>query len=77
MQDMGEEPVDIEAIEKAGYLKLDEYTAKQWKYSFVGSNPFTQVWAVSTGEMKGGAGHTIIYDIRTGIFSGWGIPESK
>ncbi len=73
-QDLGEEPSSIDELEELQYLEIDEGTKKQWNFTLMGQNPVTQIEAVSTSEMKGGAGHTILFDIETGRFSGYGLP---
>lgn len=76
-QDLGKTPKSIHELIENKYLVMEEKLLKEWKFSLVGSNPITQIKAVSTSEMVEGTGHTIVYDIQTGRFSGWGIPESK
>ena len=74
-QDFGEEPKSVEELIEQQYLELDEITAKEWTFHLIGSNPITIIEAVSTSEMKGGAGHVIIFDIQTGRFMGYGLPS--
>jgi len=75
-QDRSEDPTDVAQLEEEGYLDIDEATKKQWTFTIIGSNPITQIEAVSTSEMKGGAGHVVTYNVDTGIFEGYGLPTS-
>lgn len=72
-QDNFEEPKSVKELVELGYLALDEETAKQWRFSFIGSDPITQIEAVSTSKMKGGPGHVVLFDIQTGRFMGYGL----
>lgn len=76
-QDKSEDPTDVQQLEDQGYLELDESTKKQWTFTIIGSNPITQIEAVSTSEMKGGAGHTVTYNVDTGTFEGYGLPSEE
>lgn len=73
-QDYGEDPSSVEELQELEYLTIDEGTERQWTFSLIGSNPVTQIEGISTAEMKGGAGHVVLYDIQTGRFSGYGLP---
>ncbi len=75
IQDYGDEPKSVEELVELGYLALDQETSQQWVFSFVGQNPITAIEAVSTGKMRGGAGHVILFDIQTGRFMGYGLPS--
>lgn len=75
-QDIGEDPGSVEELEEDGYLTIDEGTSRQWELSLIG-NPVTQIEAISTAEMKGGAGHVILYDVQTGRFTGYGLPTDE
>jgi type IV pilus assembly protein PilE len=76
-QDHGEDASDINQLEQGGYLDVDESTKKQWDFSIVGANPITQLKAISTSEMRGGAGHEVTYNVDTGIFEGYGLPVAE
>jgi prepilin-type N-terminal cleavage/methylation domain-containing protein len=76
-QDTGEDPTDVEQLEEQGYLDIDESTKKQWTFTIIGSDPITQIEAVSLPEMKGGAGHVVTYNVETGIFEGYGLPSEE
>ena len=73
-QDYGEDPSSVEELQEQEYLEIDEGTLRQWSFSLIGSNPITQIEAVSTAEMKGGAGHVVLFDVETGRFTGYGLP---
>ncbi|MDP8228079.1 MAG: prepilin-type N-terminal cleavage/methylation domain-containing protein [Candidatus Electryoneaceae bacterium] len=75
-QDLGEEPTSVEELEELEYLEIDEGTLRQWTFSIVG-DPVQQIEAISTAEMKGGAGHTILFDAQTGKFTGYGLPSGE
>lgn len=74
-QDYGEDPSSVEELQEQEYLEIDEGTLRQWSFSLIGSNPITQIEAVSTAEMKGGAGHVVLFDVETGRFTGYGLPS--
>ncbi len=76
-QDYGEDPTSVEELEEMEYLEIDEGTTRSWTLSLIGSNPVTQIEAISTAEMKGGAGHVVLYDVQTGRFSGYGLPTDE
>lgn len=76
-QDKSEDATDVDQLEELGYLDIDESTKKQWTFTIIGSNPITQIEAVSTSEMKGGAGHVVTYNVDTGTFEGYGLPTEE
>jgi len=76
-QDTSEDPTDIQQLEDLGYLDIDEATKKQRSFSIIGSDPITQIEAVSLPEMKGGAGHVVTFNVETGIFEGYGLPSDE
>lgn len=73
-QDFGIDPSSVEELIELEYLEPDEGTLRQWTFNLIG-NPVTQIEAVSTAEMKGGAGHVVLFDVQTGRFSGYGLPS--
>ena len=73
-QDIGEDPSSVEQLQELEYLEIDEGTERQWTFTLIGSDPVTQIEGVSTAEMKGGAGHVVLFDVETGRFSGYGLP---
>jgi len=75
-QDRGADPGSVEELEQLGYLTVDELTKKQWKFTLIG-NPVQAIEAVSTAEMKGGAGHQVKYDFQTGRFTGYGLATEE
>lgn len=76
-QDRSEDTPDVETLEELGYLDIDRATKKQWTFTIIGSDPITQIEAVSTGDMKGGAGKIVTYNVETGRFEGYGLPTEK
>jgi len=76
-QDYGEDPTSVEELQELEYLEIDEGTERQWTVSLIGSNPVTQIEAISTAEMKGGAGHVVLFDVQTGRFTGYGLPTEE
>ncbi len=76
-QDYGEDPTSVEELQELEYLEIDEGTLRQWAFSLIGQDPVTQIEAVSTSEMKGGAGHVVLFDVQTGRFTGYGLPTDE
>lgn len=56
-------PGDFNVVSPAVY--------SQWNFALIGTPP-QRVMAISTGQMPGGSGHWIEYDVATGIWSGYG-----
>ncbi|MCX6601070.1 MAG: CD225/dispanin family protein [bacterium] len=73
-QDKGEWPATVEELEQESYLQMAQSTRLQWTFSIVGVPPMT-ITAVSTEQMKGGAGKTVTYNIEDGCWSGYGMPN--
>jgi len=76
-QDFGEDPTSVEELQELEYLEVDEGTLRQWAFSLIGQDPVTQIEAVSTAEMKGGAGHVVLFEVQTGRFTGYGLPTDE
>lgn len=77
-QDHSEYPTDVEELEQQEYLEIDLATKEQWEFQIVGSaTNLDQIMGTSTEKMKGGAGHVVIYEIRTGRFTGYGLPSDQ
>jgi prepilin-type N-terminal cleavage/methylation domain-containing protein len=74
-QDKGEWPATVEDLENESYLEMQKATKLQWIFAIVGSPPVT-ITATSTEQMKGGAGHTVTYNIETGEWTGYGMPTT-
>lgn len=64
-------PNTTEEMEEQGFLSLDEATSRQWEFTISEET----ITAVSTGEMPGGAGKEVTYDIQNGKFYGYGLPD--
>ena len=75
-QDKGEYPTDIEVLEDEEYLTIDLATHEQWEFQIVGAqDQLDQISATSTEKMKGGAGEVVIYEVKEGRFTGYGLPS--
>jgi hypothetical protein len=74
-RDKGEWPATVEELEQEAYLQMAQSTKLQWSFSIVGAPPVT-ITAVSTEQMKGGAGKTVTYNIEDGSWSGYGMPTT-
>jgi len=75
-QDKGEWPATIEELEQEKYLEVADATRLQWTFSIVGAPPIT-ITAVSTEQMRGGAGHQVTYNIQDGSWTGYGLPTDE
>lgn len=75
-QDKGEWPATIEELETEKYLQIADATKLQWTFQIVGAPPIT-ITAVSTEQMRGGAGHTVTYNIQDGSWTGYGLPQDE
>jgi len=75
-QDKGEWPSTVDDLEAQKYLQLQDATKLQWTFSIVGAPPVT-ITAVSTEQMRGGAGHQVTYNIQDGSWSGYGLPQDE
>ena len=76
-QDFGEDPTSVEQLQELQYLTIDDGTLRQWAFTLIGQDPVTQIEAISTAEMKGGAGHTVMFEVQTGRFTGYGLPTDE
>ena len=65
-------PTTVEELETYGYIQMDEAVSRQWEFSLNGQET---IEAISTGEMPGGAGKTVTYNIQQGKFFGYGLPS--
>jgi prepilin-type N-terminal cleavage/methylation domain-containing protein len=75
-QDKGEWPATVDELEQQSYLQMAQSTKLQWTFSIVGAPPVT-IQAVSTEQMKGGAGHQVTYNIEDGSWTGYGMPTES
>ena len=75
-QDKGEWPATIEELEQEKFLEISQSTALQWSFQIVGAPPIT-ITAISTEQMRGGAGHTVTYNIQDGSWTGYGLPQDE
>ncbi|MFH0765641.1 MAG: T9SS type A sorting domain-containing protein [Calditrichota bacterium] len=69
--DHGEDASSVEELVEEGYLRLSEEVTRKWRFLLIGSNPITQIEAVSTAELLQGAGHTLLYDVYSRKFVGF------
>jgi len=66
-------PASIEELEEQEYLFIDEESKQIWTFSLVlAGDSLMTIKAVSTTEMEDGAGHEVLFDVRTLRFSGYG-----
>ncbi|MDP8240801.1 MAG: T9SS type A sorting domain-containing protein [Candidatus Hatepunaea meridiana] len=72
-EDNGEDPTSVEQLERENYIEFDERIAAQWWFTVIGSNPITQIEAVSSWEMRGEAGHVVLYGIQSDRYTGYGM----
>jgi prepilin-type N-terminal cleavage/methylation domain-containing protein len=75
-QDKGDWPATVEELENEKYLQIADATKLQWTFSIVGAPPVT-IQGVSTEQMRGGAGHTVQYNINDGTWNGYGLPNDQ
>jgi prepilin-type N-terminal cleavage/methylation domain-containing protein len=73
-QDKGDWPSTVDQLEQEKYLELQQSTKLQWNFMIVGAPPVT-IEAVSTEQMRGGAGQTVRYTIADGTWWGYGLPQ--
>ncbi len=77
-QDNGEYPTDIQELEDQEYLEIDLATKEQWEFQIVGAaDELDQIMATSTEKMKGGAGNVVVYEVKEGRFTGYGLPSDQ
>ncbi|MBS1272119.1 MAG: Fimbrial protein [Candidatus Marinimicrobia bacterium] len=73
-QDTGDWPANVEILEEDGYIRLDRSLKRRWEFEIVsGGEELATIQGISTGEMKGGAGKQVVYDVESGKFSGYGV----
>jgi type IV pilus assembly protein PilA len=67
----GRWPTNINALTM---LNLDPVTMRRWNFSIIlgGNAGIASISATSTGQMPGGAGHTVTLNVQTGKYSGYG-----
>jgi prepilin-type N-terminal cleavage/methylation domain-containing protein len=75
-QDKGDWPSTIEDLENEKYLQISDATKLQWQFQMVGSPPIS-ITAMSTEQMRGGAGHEVSYNIKDGTWTGYGLPNDQ
>jgi prepilin-type N-terminal cleavage/methylation domain-containing protein len=77
-QDNGEYPTDVGILEEQDYLEIDLATKDQWDFQIVGNqDQLDQIMGTSTEKMKGGAGEVVVYEVREGKFTGYGLPSES
>jgi prepilin-type N-terminal cleavage/methylation domain-containing protein len=68
--------VSLEELKEKREIEIDPATETKWSFQVGASQAgVTDIQAVSTEEMPGGAGKIVRYDPRTGKFTGYGIDE--
>jgi prepilin-type N-terminal cleavage/methylation domain-containing protein len=61
-------------IDQLDQLMLDQVTTRRWNFNIViGAQGITQITAISTGQMPGGAGKTVTLNVTTGQWHGYGF----
>ncbi len=80
--EQGEIPPGTDELKQAGYLDLKRSTERNWEFELNLSEDAVyglagEVTGTSTESMKGGAGNSIIYNLETGRFSGYGESEKQ
>ena len=77
-QDKGEWPDDVEGQLEPKYIKMKAATKRQWVFTMIGGGDgISEITAISTEEMKQGAGHEVRYNTDLGKFSGYGFDEGE
>ena len=75
-------PEDVETMNSEGYANVQRSTLDKWSFTIDLSYDDTegitgQITAESTDKMKGGAGKTIIMELKDGRFYGYGAEEQE
>lgn len=73
-QTYGEWPTEIDELERAGQLDIDQSTKRQWVFAVMMPEKIT---ATSTAEMEGGEGKTVDWDAQTGKYTGYGSKKEE
>ena len=75
-------PEDVETMNSEGYSNVPRSTLDKWSFTIDLSYDDTegitgQLTAESTDKMKGGAGQSIIFELKDGKFYGYGAEEQE
>ena len=75
-------PEDVPTMNSEGYANVQKSTLDKWNFTIDLSYDDTegitgQITAESTDKMKGGAGKTIIMELKDGRFYGYGAEEQE
>lgn len=63
----------LDELEKKKVLAIDEATRTNWSFTAdANGESFTKVTANSTEEMPGGSGREVVFEVKTGTFTGYG-----
>lgn len=76
-QDKSEDPASVDVLETEEYITIDPEVKQLWSFRLIGCNPVTQIYAETTVDFPNGAGHTMVFDVQTGRFSGYGSQNSQ
>ena len=77
-QDRGEWPDDVEGQLEPKYISMKNATKRQWVFTIIGGGDgISEITALSTEEMKQGAGHEVRYTTDDGKFTGYGFDEEE
>ncbi len=76
--DHGFDPESITELVEDGYVQIDELILVEWNIFLIHDNTprnprVTYIEAISTDEMRHGSGKMLMYDVKTGIFFGYGV----
>jgi len=75
-QDKGTWPSTVEELEGESYLEIAPATKLQWIFNMMGSPPVS-IQAISTEQMRGGAGNQVLFNIQDGSWQGYGLPTDE
>jgi len=68
---------EIDELERSGHLDVSRSMKLKWTFDIQLSGKGGRIIATSTAEMPEGAGHQVVYDVNTRMFSGYGTPSPK
>jgi len=74
-QDRGQWPDGLEQLEPK-YIQMQKSTMRMWSFTIIGGgNGISEITAISTEEMKQGAGNEVRFITETGEYQGYGFEE--
>ncbi len=69
-----EEPTSVEDLMDRAGLVISDDVAMRWNFGLI-DNPITVIEAISTDVLPQGEGHTILYCVQNGRFTGFGFRQ--